>query len=99
MDSRSNTLYIRVPIIRGRLNGRTGGSDPPNQGSNPCPGTKFHMFKWLKKLFSREKKVVVVHPDPMYREAVLKAFTSGNPVIGNMNEDGTWDIKEIKPKR
>lgn len=32
-------------LYPGSSNGRTGGSGPPNRGSNPCPGTKLKKVK------------------------------------------------------
>ena len=67
------------------------------------------MFAWLKKLFRRQDQfiqVAKVGPDfdddadyeKVRADAIRRAFETGNTIIGNRREDGSWDTTEIKPK-
>jgi hypothetical protein len=52
------------------------------------------------------RMVATTHPedrdemdnDPMIQDAVRRAFESGNIVIGNRQDDGSWKTEEIKPE-
>lgn len=58
------------------------------------------MFKLLKKFFKKKEKEQFIDPleDEFYQDVVTRCFKSGKVVIGNLNDDGSYDIKEIDIK-
>jgi hypothetical protein len=59
------------------------------------------IFKFFKRMFSRQPKQVVENPleDPLYAEVVRRCWDTGNVVIGNRLDDNTFEIKEIDNKQ
>lgn len=67
------------------------------------------MYKFFKSLFFRKPNEAFVsvrtvddqvfpddvEADPMMRECIMRAFQTGNIVIGNRNNDGTTTITEV----
>lgn len=67
------------------------------------------MFSWLKRFFTRPRFVKVAQvggegmiDDPSYEaardDAIFRAWTTGNVIIGNRREDGGWDMTEVERK-
>jgi len=58
------------------------------------------VFEWFKNLFKKEeiKKITpeqVIHPSELGRETISRAFNSGNPVFGWIDDDGEMHFKEV----
>lgn len=57
--------------------------------------------KWFNSssvTIAEVKPEQVQHEDPVCREIIARAFSTGNMVFGNVNEDGTVEIVEIQPE-
>jgi hypothetical protein len=60
------------------------------------------MIKKLLNWFGKKKEPVVpdsVESDPMFKEAILRCWNTGNMVIGNRDKDGKVTITEHKIDR